>query len=104
MIFSRRPRLPHRLCALVVLSLGMLFSVGTAQAVAPGTVIAWGCGGGADFGQCTVPPEATSGVTAIAAGDYHSLALKQDGSVVAWGCGSGFDSGQCTVPAEATSG
>jgi alpha-tubulin suppressor-like RCC1 family protein len=97
-------RLPLRLCALVVLSLGLLLSAGSAQAIAPGTVIAWGCGDGADFGQCTVPSEATSGVTAIAAGDYHSLALKQDGSVVAWGCGGGFDSGQCTVPSEATSG
>ncbi len=33
--------------------------------------------------QC---PVGLSGVTAIAAGGYHSLALKQDGTVVAWGC------------------
>jgi alpha-tubulin suppressor-like RCC1 family protein len=26
-----------------------------------------------------------SGVTAIAAGDWHSLALKSDGTVVSWG-------------------
>ncbi len=31
-------------------------------------------------------PSGLSGVTAIAAGDYHSLALKGDGTVVAWGC------------------
>jgi hypothetical protein len=35
-------------------------------------------------------------VTAIAAGDYHCLALKTDGTVVAWGSNS---SGQSTVPA-----
>jgi alpha-tubulin suppressor-like RCC1 family protein len=38
-------------------------------------------------------------VTAIAAGTYHSLALKSDGTVVAWGCGRGVDLGQCSVPA-----
>ncbi len=39
-----------------------------------GTVVAWGCGGGADFGQCSVP-SGLSGVTAIAAGDFQSLAV-----------------------------
>ena len=42
-------------------------------------------------------------MTAIAAGYFHSLALKADGSVVAWGCGHGEDNGQCRVPAEAKS-
>jgi alpha-tubulin suppressor-like RCC1 family protein len=37
----------------------------------------------------------SSGVTAIAAGYYHSLALKSDGTVVAWGRGT---EGQTTVP------
>ena len=80
------------------------------------SVPAWGCSGGtstippqpSDYGQCAVPASASSGVTAIAAGYYHSLALKSDGSVVAWGCGSngGFnlDFGQCSVPPEASSG
>jgi hypothetical protein len=36
-------------------------------------------------------------VTAIAAGLYHSLALKGDGTVVAWGC-LDHDFGQCSVP------
>jgi hypothetical protein len=45
-----------------------------------------------------------SGVTAIAAGDFHSLALKSDGSVLAWGCADGANYGQCTVPAGAGSG
>ena len=104
MSFSLGQRRFLRLCALVTLIVGLLLSPGAAQATAPGAVIAWGCGGGADFGQCTVPASATSGVTAVAAGDYNSLALKQDGSVVAWGCGGGFDFGQCTVPAAASTG
>ena len=54
-----------------------------------------------DFGQCTVPAAATSGVTAIAAGDAHSLALKQGGTVLAWGCRGSTDDGQCSVPASA---
>jgi hypothetical protein len=38
------------------------------------------------------------GVTAIAAANSHSLALKSDGTVVAWGCGEPGDQGQCNVP------
>jgi alpha-tubulin suppressor-like RCC1 family protein len=84
-------------------------AVGYAQSLAlrrNGSVVAWGCGGGFNYGQCApVPAAATTGVTAIAAGDEHSLALK-DGGVVAWGCvgGVAVDAGQCTVPAAATSG
>jgi alpha-tubulin suppressor-like RCC1 family protein len=37
-------------------------------------------------------------VVAIAAGGYHSLALKSDGTVVVWG--SSYLSGQGTVPAD----
>ncbi len=44
-------------------------------------------------------PDGLSGVTGIAAGPYHSLALKNDGTVVAWGSDS---SGQITVPAGTT--
>jgi hypothetical protein len=36
-------------------------------------------------------------VTAIGAGQFHSVALKGDGTVVAWGCRT-FDEGQCSVP------
>src|SRR5205814_7213849 len=48
-------------------------------------------------------PANLSVVTAIAAGQFHSLALKADGTVVAWGAGkpggSGSeDYGQSTVP------
>ncbi len=61
-------------------------------AVSPGTkVVTWGDN---SYGQWTVP-NGLSGVTAIAAGQYHSLALKDDGTVVAWGH-NGY--GVCTVP------
>ena len=51
--------------------------------------VAWGCERtrSLDYGQCNVP-SALSGVTAIAAANSHSLALKSDGTVVAWGCGA----------------
>ena len=57
-----------------------------------GTVVAWGDNG---FGQTTVPA-GLSGVTAIAAGVSHTVALKNDGTVVAWGDNG---DGQTTVPA-----
>ena len=46
------------------------------------------------YGQTTVPDGLTN-VTAIAAGFYHTLALKSDGTVAAWGYNS---NGQTTVP------
>jgi uncharacterized repeat protein (TIGR02543 family) len=46
-----------------------------------GTVVAWG---GDWYGETNVPAGLTN-VVAVAAGDYHSLALKSDGTVVAWG-------------------
>jgi alpha-tubulin suppressor-like RCC1 family protein len=69
-----------------------------------GTVVAWGYNGS---GQVTGTPTAESasatpvtlggqilsGVTAIAAGGSHTVALKNDGTVVAWG---NNDSGQVT--------
>jgi hypothetical protein len=42
-------------------------------------------------------PSGLSGVRAVAAGLFHSLALKRDGTVVAWGC-TGANFGQCSVP------
>jgi hypothetical protein len=42
------------------------------------------------------PTAGLSGVTAIAAGHYHSLALKSDGTVVGWGADW---NGQTTIPA-----
>jgi len=52
---------------------------------------AWGSN---SDGQVTGLPAGTEYV-AIAAGDAHALALKQDGAVVAWGQN---DHGQCTAP------
>ena len=57
-----------------------------------GTVVAWG---GNSSGQTTIPA-GLSGVTAIAGGNYHTVALKSNGTVVAWG---GNSSGQTTIPA-----
>jgi alpha-tubulin suppressor-like RCC1 family protein len=77
---------------------------------ADGGVVAWLVG--ADRKVCTkpgqsnilrVPPQAQSGVTAIAAGESHALAIK-DGSVVAWGCDDYFFGGPLKVPLNATSG
>jgi hypothetical protein len=45
-------------------------------------------------GQLNVPGSTTNAV-AIAAGDWHNLALKADGKVVAWGDNN---NGQCNVP------
>ncbi|MBI3414848.1 MAG: immunoglobulin domain-containing protein [Verrucomicrobia bacterium] len=57
-----------------------------------GTVVAWGrkAEGG------TAVPVGLSGVTAIAAGNGHTVALKSDGTVVAWGNNT---YGQTNVPA-----
>lgn len=58
-----------------------------------GGVSAWGDN---TFGQTSVPAAAKSGVAAISAGDFHTVALKTDGTVIAWGRGS---EGQTDVPA-----
>ena len=72
----------------------------TVVSVAPpaGTVVAWGAN---TYGQTNVPVSAQSGVTAIAAGDSHMVALKADGSVVAWG---NNPYGQTIVPPDAQGG
>jgi alpha-tubulin suppressor-like RCC1 family protein len=55
------------------------------------SVIAWGYD---SDGQTNVPAGLTD-VVAVAAGDYHSLALRRNGTVVAWG--RNWD-GECNVP------
>jgi hypothetical protein len=55
-----------------------------------GTVVAWG----ENYYDYTIVPAGLGDVLAIAAGAFHSLALKSDRTVVAWG-----DSGQTNVPA-----
>jgi hypothetical protein len=51
------------------------------------------------FGQTSVPPTATNAI-ALAAGAWHSLALRPDGIVLAWGDNG---NGQCNVPANLNS-
>ncbi|MEO5802808.1 MAG: hypothetical protein ABIR24_04705 [Verrucomicrobiota bacterium] len=78
-------------------STGSGYQTGTFTITTPGTVIAWGNNLN---GQTTVPVTAQGGVNTIAAGFYHSLAVK-NGSVLAWGTN---DYGQTTVPILAQSG
>jgi len=97
----------------VLLLLCAWLGAGAAQAQSPGTVVSWGYN---YDGQTNVPVAAQSGVTAIAAGDYHTVALKNDGSVVSWGHyyyyyeddwgghTDDYDFGQTTVPVAAQSG
>jgi alpha-tubulin suppressor-like RCC1 family protein len=80
-----------------------------------GTVVAWGNNEGGQVtgtasnhfpysvsaSPVTLGGQVLSGVKAIAAGHYHTVALKNDGSVVAWG---GNNSGQTTVPLAAQGG
>jgi len=79
------------LCATV-----LLLPAGAAEGAPAGRVVAWGCQDGGNWGQCNIPSGLTT-VTAVAAGQYHSLALRRDGTVVAWGCGANTP-GQCSVP------
>jgi len=69
-----------------------------------GTVVAWGGNGSGQVigtpasdstiaSPVTLEGQALSGVTAITAGEWHTVALKNDGTVVAWG---GNGSGQVT--------
>ena len=62
-----------------------------------GAVLAWGLN---DSGQCTVPVEANNGVSAIAGGYHHTVALK-GGAVLAWGNNYHH---QCEIPDAAKSG
>jgi len=59
------------------------------------SIVALSAVGDDSFGQIDIPYNATN-VIGIAAGAWHSLALRQDGTVLAWG--DNFN-GQCDVPA-----
>jgi hypothetical protein len=88
----KKVTLQSRISIVIVGLVLLAIASGSAWAQTGGTVVAWGVN---DYGQTTVPA-GLSGVTAIAAGIYHSLALKSDGTVVAWGLNN---YGQSTVPA-----
>jgi alpha-tubulin suppressor-like RCC1 family protein len=55
-------------------------------------VVSWGAN---DYGQCDNPISTSTGITAIAAGSWHGLAISATGGVIAWGRN---DYGQSTVP------
>ena len=82
-----------------MLAVGLLFAPGAAQATTTaGKPVAWGCGGVGAWGQCSVP-SGLSGVTAIAAGNYYSLALKSDGTVVPEAAACSASKGRATCQA-----
>ena len=54
-------------------------SIGAGAGAAAAGVVA---AGGNAFGQTTVPPSAQAGVSAIAAGEAHALALRDDGTAL----------------------
>jgi len=67
---------------------------------ADGTVWTWGWNGFGQLGDGTFTDRSTpvqvvglSNVIAIAARDYHTLAIKSDGSVWAWGSGGNGELG-----------
>jgi hypothetical protein len=62
------------------------------QAVEQGEVYGWG--------RIKLPNETLGNITQIAAGSYHSLALKSDGSIVGWG--SNYDYSLETYLGQAT--
>lgn len=72
----------------------------TVNPATSGTVVAWGDD---YYGQTQLPVVGQSGITAIAAGEEHSVALRYDGLVIAWGANDGgwwgLDHGQAEVPA-----
>ncbi len=96
----------HLLSGVVAIAAGQIHSLALR---ADGTVVGWGYN---SYGEATGVPTTTgdfdnsgpvviggrvlSNVVAIAAGWYHSLALKADGTVVGWGDNS---AGETTIPA-----
>ena len=91
-------RVNQNFSGMVDLAIGDLRAAGFAHSLAlrnDGTVVTWGSD---DYGQVTVPTEATN-VIALVAGYTHNLALRTDGSVVQWG---EFADGAMSPPAGIT--
>ncbi len=83
----------NRRAILIICIIGALLLTGGVSAGSEtGTIFVWGDN---TFGQRTNVPEG-SDFTAVAAGQYHTVALREDGSLAAWGQNY---SGQCNVPA-----
>ena len=70
----------NRIASAAALVLGLV-TAPAAWAQTTGSIVAWGLN---DWGQCNVPAPNTAFV-AVAAGHYHSLAVRADGSIVPWG-------------------
>jgi hypothetical protein len=83
--------LPSRVLLVIFVTLFSCFCAGGAT----GKVLVWGDN---SYGQTNVPANATN-VMALAAGDSHCLALREDGTVIAWGLNG---SGQTNVPPDLT--
>jgi alpha-tubulin suppressor-like RCC1 family protein len=80
---------PKMLTILVLVATAVVL-VGLGKEASAGSLVGWG----SDVsGQAT--PLAGNDFIAIAAGGYHSLALKADGSIVGWGSD---DLGQAAPP------
>src|SRR5262249_21863029 len=72
-----------------------------------GTVLAWGDNGSGELGDGTAASQSTpvevvdlgsgAGITRIAAGGAHSLALRGDGAVFAWGANGSGQLGDGTI-------
>jgi len=74
--------------ALILMLLVICSTMLVMPVLAAGTIVSWGDNIGT--------PPAGNNYVAIAAGGFHSLALKNDGSIVGWGLNS---NGQATPPA-----
>lgn len=79
-----------RIAGATALAAMALAGVGAASAQAANQVLAWGHNTGAARSYASVPiADGISGVTAIAPGGEHTLALLEDGTAIAWG-GDGY--------------
>jgi Domain of unknown function (DUF1963)/Regulator of chromosome condensation (RCC1) repeat len=104
---SRYRRAPVRVVDLVDVA---AVSVGEAHSLAlteRGGVVAWGRNEWGELGDGTLTSSGSPagvgglerGVVAVAAGDFHSLALTVDGAVLAWGLNSAGEVGRDYIPA-----